>query len=144
MVGAITRTHSPIAYVAAVHENQGDVIMLAWSSGAMNQCATAEKPIDYHVSKMGLWGDALREKIVLVTNDYAAETRPSKHGHPKGHIEIKRHMNGPVIVNGNVVAIIGVGNSSSEYTDADKAAFTEYLDSLKEKLREVRELAFPK
>lgn len=144
MLDAIMKTHSSIAYVAAVHENQKDVIMLAWSSGAMNQCAVADKPIDYHVAKMGLWGDALRQKKISVTNDYATEKSPSKHGYPKGHIGIKRHMNGPVIVNGNVVAIVGVGNSVAEYTDADKTAFAKFIDGLKDKLFEVRKLAFQK
>ena len=144
MLDAIMKTHSAIAYVAAVHENQKDVIMLAWSSGAMSQCAVADKPIDYHVNKMGLWGDAMRQKRISVTNDYATEKSPSKHGYPQGHIEIKRHMNGPVIVNGSVVAIVGVGNSRAEYTDADKKSFAQFIDSLKEKLLEVRTLAFKK
>jgi two-component system, OmpR family, phosphate regulon sensor histidine kinase PhoR len=144
MLDAIMKTHSSIAYVAAVHENQKDVIMLAWSSGAMSQCAVADKPIDYHVTKMGLWGDALRQKKVFVTNDYAADKSPSKHGYPKGHIEIKRHMNGPVIVNGSVVAIVGVGNSSAEYTEADKKSFSQFIDGLKDKLAEIRKLAFKK
>lgn len=144
MLDAIMKTHSTIAYVAAVHENQKDVIMLAWSSGAMAQCAVADKPIDYHVGKMGLWGDALRMKQIFVTNDYKTEKSPSKHGYPKGHIEIKRHMNGPVIVNGNVVAIIGVGNSASEYSEQDKKSFAQFIDSTKTKLFEVRKLAFTK
>jgi hypothetical protein len=144
MLDAIMKTHSSIAYVAAVHDNQKDVIMLAWSSGAMNQCAVADKPIDYHVTKMGLWGDALRQKRIFVTNDYAAEKSPSKHGCPKGHIEIKRHMNGPVMVNGSVVAIVGVGNSVAEYSENDKKAFGQLLDSLKDKLAEVQKIAFKK
>jgi hypothetical protein len=144
MLDAIMKTHSTLAYVAAVHANQKDVIMLAWSSGAMNQCAVADKPIDYHVTKMGLWGDALRQKKISLTNDYATEKSPSKHGYPKGHIEIKRHMNGPVMVNGSVFAIIGVGNSAAEYTDADKKSFAQFLDSQKDKLLEVRNLAFKK
>ena len=144
MSEVITKLHSPMAYVAAVSENQADVIMLAWSSGAMSSCDMTNKPIDYHVSKMGLWGDALRKKKIFITNDYPNCKEPSKHGYPAGHVTVKRHMNGPVMNKGKVVAIIGVGNGSKEYTADDEKVFSAYLQSLSDKMAEVRDAAFKK
>ena len=140
----IAKTGSTIAYVAAVHDNQQDVMMLAWSSKAMSGCNMAEKKIDYHISKMGLWGDAMREKKVIVTNDYATEKRPSKHGYPAGHIQIIRHMNSVVMNGTKIVGIIGVANRSSDYTEQGKTQFEEYLKSLSSVFAEIQKDAFAK
>lgn len=140
----LSRMHSKMAYVAAVHENQKDVIMLAWSAGAMASCDMAEKPIDYHVTKMGLWGDALRQKKIFISNDYANEKSPSKHGYPQGHVEVKRHMNGPIIHSGKVIAIIGAGNSASEYTAEDEKMLSALFNEIKDKMLSIRDAAFEK
>ena len=144
MSEALTKTKSMIAYVAAVHDNQFDVQMLAWSSGAMSGCQIEDKPIDYNIGKMGLWGDAMREKKVIVTNDYQTTTRPSKHGYPQGHVMIKRHMNG-VIMNGTkVIGIIGVANGFSDYTEEMKKEFDNYLRSLSTIFIEIQKEVFRK
>ena len=140
----IATTGSQIAYVAAVADNQQDVMMLAWSSRAMSACNMAEKKIDYHISKMGLWGDAMREKKVIVTNNYATEKRPSKHGYPEGHMTITRHMNGVVMNGTRIVGIIGVGNRATDYTDALKSQFEEYLKSLSASFSTMQKDAFTK
>lgn len=144
MAEVLAMCHSNIAYVAAVHENQFDVMMLAWSSGAMAGCKIEDKPIDYSIDKMGLWGDAMREKKICVTNDYPQAKQPSKHGYPEGHVAIRRHLNGPIIHKGKVIAIIGVGNSSSEYTADDEKKLGDYLAANRERMLEMRDLAFAK
>ncbi len=140
----IATTGSQIAYVAAVADNQKDVLMLSWSSRAMSGCNIAEKTIDYNISKMGLWGDAMREKKVIVTNDYATEMRPSKHGYPEGHVAIIRHMNGVVMDGTKIVGIIGVGNRASDYTDDVKNQFDAYLKSISATFSAMQKDAFIK
>ena len=140
----IAMTGSQIAYVAAVHDNQKDVLMLSWSSRAMTGCNIAEKTIDYNISKMGLWGDAMREKKVIVTNDYANEKRPSKHGYPEGHVAITRHMNGVVLNGTKIVGIIGVANRATDYTDDLRNNFDAYLKSISATFSAMQKDAFTK
>lgn len=127
MAEVLRLTKSHLAYVAVVHDNQSDVTMLGWSTGAMAGCTMKDKPITYNIDKMGVWGDAMRQKKVDVVNDYHALERPSKHGYPAGHIDVRRHMNGPVMLRGKVIGIIGVGNKQAEYTHEDEKAFHDYL-----------------
>jgi hypothetical protein len=142
MTEVLSKTKSMIAYVAAVHNNQFDVKMLAWSSGAMSGCQLEDKPIDYNLGKMGLWGDAMREKKVIVTNDYNASTRPNKRGYPAGHVAIKRHMNGVVMNGTKVIGIIGVGNGFSDYSEDTIKEFENYLKTLSNSFIEMQKNAF--
>ena len=53
----------------------------------------------------------------MVVNNY--EQYPDKQGLPEGHVPIKRFISVPVIDNGKVVMLTGVGNKDSDYTDLD-------------------------
>lgn len=71
-------------------------------------------------------------------NDYKNLVKPTKKGYPAGHVNVRKHMNLPVIVNGKVVLVIGVGNKVGDYTLEDarvlEAFATEAWKILKAKL----------
>ena len=92
--------------------------MYAWSQAAMAECSMQEKPIIYKTEKTGLWGEAVRQRRPVITNDYAAPG-PAKKGYPEGHPHIIRHMNVPVLDEGRIVLVAGVANKQSDYTEDD-------------------------
>ena len=98
-------TNSPIGYIYFVNDDETELILHAWSSGAMKECKVAEHQTVYKVEETGLWGEAVRQRKPIITNDYP--DLPNKRGQPKGHIPIKRHMNLPVIEDGRIVIEIG-------------------------------------
>jgi PAS domain S-box-containing protein len=116
--GAGTITGSPLGYLAFLNDDESQLTMYAWSKNAMEECSLREKPIIYKTEKTGLWGEAVRQRRAVVTNDYAAPS-PAKKGYPTGHPEIVRHMNIPVIDGGHIVMVAGVANKSQDYTDED-------------------------
>jgi len=116
--GACLVTSSPLAYLAFLNEDESELTMYAWSRSAMAECSMVEKPIIYKTEKTGLWGEAVRQKRPVITNDYAAPS-PTKKGYPAGHPQITRHMNVPVIEEGKVVLVAGVANKGTDYTDDD-------------------------
>lgn len=116
--GACLVTSSPLAYLAFMNEDESELTMYAWSRSAMAECSLVEKPIIYKTEKTGLWGEAVRQKRPVITNDYAAPS-PAKKGYPAGHPQITRHMNVPVIEEGKVVLVAGVANKDTDYTDDD-------------------------
>jgi PAS domain S-box-containing protein len=59
----------------------------------------------------------------VITNDYAAPN-PLKKGCPEGHVEIRRHMNVPILDGGRIVAVAGVGNKAGEYDESDVRQLT--------------------
>jgi PAS domain S-box-containing protein len=116
--GAGIVTGSSLGYLAFVNEDESELSMYAWSRSAMAECSMQEKPIVYKTEKTGLWGEAIRQRRPVITNDYAAPN-PAKKGYPDGHPRITRHMNVPVIDEGRIVLLAGVANKPSDYTEND-------------------------
>jgi light-regulated signal transduction histidine kinase (bacteriophytochrome) len=72
----------------------------------------------YPVVSTGLWGEAVRQRQPVFTNDYQAPN-PLKRGYPEGHVHVGRHMNIPVFDGERIVAVAGVGNKAEPYDDSD-------------------------
>ena len=74
---AVRLTESQIGYLAFTNADETELTMHAWSKTAMDQCQIIDKPIVYQVANTGLWGEAVRQRRALITNDYAA-ANPAK------------------------------------------------------------------
>ena len=118
MEAAVRLTGSTIGYIAFMNEDETLLTMHAWSAHAMDECAIINKPIVYPVAETGLWGEAVRQRKAIITNDYAAPN-PWKKGMPEGHVHIIRHMNAPTFEGGRIVIVAGVANKSTDYADDD-------------------------
>ncbi len=118
MEEAIRLTRSTVGYIAFMNEDETILTMHAWSKSTMQKCRIAERQIDYPVEATGLWGEAVRQRRPVITNDYAAPN-PWKRGTPEGHVEIRRHMNIPILQDDRIVIVAGVGNKPTDYDDGD-------------------------
>jgi len=120
---AVRLTESTIGYLAFMNEDETVLTMHSWSKTAMKQCAMIDKPIVYPVETTGLWGEAVRQRKPVITNDYAAPDVQKK-GYPAGHVEVTRHMNIPVFDGEHIVAVAGVGNKNAPYDESDVRQLT--------------------
>ena len=111
-------TDSPIGYLALLDEGEKVLTMHAWSSQAMDSCAVPEPTRVFPLESTGLWGEAVRQRRPIITNDYAA-SNSLKRGLPEGHIPLTRHMNVPLFDGERIVALLGVGNKKRDYLDID-------------------------
>ncbi|MCX7045671.1 MAG: GAF domain-containing protein [Candidatus Sumerlaeota bacterium] len=111
-------TNSTIGYIAFANEDESVLTMHAWSEAAMAECAISDKPLIYPVSTTGLWGEAIRQRRPIITNDYSAPS-PWIKGIPEGHVAVARHMNVPIFDGSHIVAVVGAGNKLDPYTDMD-------------------------
>jgi PAS domain S-box-containing protein len=114
----VALTGSQVGYLAFVSEDEQVLEMYAWNKAALDVCNTEAKPLIYPVAETGLWGEAVRQRRPVITNDYAAPN-PCNKGLPEGHVNIWRHMNVPVFSGDKIVAVAGVGNKDSDYTPGD-------------------------
>lgn len=112
-------TNSAISYFAVMNLDETFLTMIGWSKSAMGMCATTNKPLVYRLEDTGLWGDAVRERQPVITNDYANLVKTTKKGYPMGHIQVSRHMNLPIFEGNHVVLVAGVGNKRDPYTLED-------------------------
>lgn len=126
---AVRLTQSEIGYLAFLNADETVLTMHAWSRQAMRECAITTKPIDYMVKETGLWGEAVRQRRAVVTNDYAAPS-PLKKGYPAGHVAVHRHMNVPVSVGTHIVLVAGVGNKHTDYDDNDVQQLTLLMEGM--------------
>jgi signal transduction histidine kinase len=126
---AVRLTQSQIGYLAFMNDDETVLAMHAWSRQAMRECAIIDKPILYNVKDTGLWGEAVRQRCAVITNDYAAPN-PRKKGYPAGHVAVRRHMNTPVIVGGRIVLVAGVGNKDHDYDETDVQQLTLLMEGM--------------
>ena len=115
---AVHLTRSNLGYLAFTSEDETVLTMHSWSEAAMRECAIIDKPIVYPLETTGLWGEAVRQRKPIITNDYTAPS-PLKKGYPAGHVPVLRHMNVPVFDGQRIVAVAGVGNKEEPYDDSD-------------------------
>lgn len=126
---AVRLTRSRLGYLAFLNEDQTVLTMQLWSPEAMAECKVPGLPRLYPVETTGLWGEAVRQRRAIITNDYAA-ANPWKKGLPEGHVRLTRHMNVPVMAGGRIVLVAGVGNKDEEYNDADVQQLTLLMEGL--------------
>ena len=123
MEEAVRLTRSQLGYIAFASEDESVLTMFAWSKAAMQVCAVEDRTIVYPVATTGLWGEAVRQRRPIITNDYAAPN-PWKHGTPAGHVPVQRHMNVPVFDGDRIVIVAGVGNKETDYDESDVRQLT--------------------
>ncbi|MCP4579070.1 MAG: PAS domain S-box protein [Deltaproteobacteria bacterium] len=120
---AIELTDSKIGYLAFVNKDETLLSMYSWSKEAIKTCEIKEKQSVYPIKKTGLWGEAIRQRKPVITNNYS-DQNPLKKGLPKGHVPMERHMNVPIFDGNRIVAVAGVGNKQIPYDDSDAHQLT--------------------
>lgn len=126
---AVKLTGSTMGYLSFVNDDETVLTMHSWSKTGMAECHITAKPSMYPVDSTGLWGEVVRQRKPIITNDYASPN-PFKKGHPKEHVCIVRHMNVPVFDGDKIVAVAGVGNKDNEYDKADVRQLTLLMEGM--------------
>jgi len=109
---------SPIGFFHFVDPDQKSLSLQGWSTRTVKEFCTAQgKGMHYAVDQAGVWADAMRERRPIIHNDYPS--LPHRKGLPAGHAAVTRELVVPILQAGRVVAILGVGNKATEYTDTD-------------------------
>ena len=111
-------TGSSIGFFHFISEDEKTVLLQAWSKRTVGDaCNIKGGGEHYPIEKAGIWVDCLRQRAPVIHNDYAAA--PGRKGLPEGHAPLVRELTVPVLRNERIVAILGVGNKTAEYTDED-------------------------
>ncbi len=116
-------TGSQIGFCHFVDEDQQMLILQNYSTKTLANACTAEGiGTRYPIADAGVWADCARQGRPIIHNDYSS--LPNRRGTPAGHVTVVRELVIPITKNGQVVAIFGVGNKATDYTEADVAALT--------------------
>ncbi|MCF7940026.1 MAG: GAF domain-containing protein [Spirochaetia bacterium] len=115
---AIELTESTIGYIYYYHEDREEFVLDTWSGKVMEECEVLDPKTRYDLKHTGLWGEAVRQRKAFIVNDYGAEN-PLKKGIPEGHVQLSRYMTAPVIIDEQIVAVVGVANRQDPYGQED-------------------------
>ncbi len=120
-------TRSKAGYLHFVNEETNSLELVAWSKDVRKACQ-ADKTRHYPLDKAGVWADSVRLRRPVIHNDF--ENVPDKKGMPEGHFPIRRHMSVPVMDDGRIVAVAGVGNKEAAYDESDVNQLTLFMSSM--------------
>jgi PAS domain S-box-containing protein len=126
---AVRLTGSKLGYLAFTNADEKVLIMHSWSKSAMKECGIEDKHFTYPVENTGLWGEAVRQRKPIITNNYAMPSSMKK-GYPEGHVQLTRHINIPLFDGDHIVAIAGVGNKEDDYDESDVLQLTLLMQAM--------------
>ncbi|MGB8648225.1 MAG: HD domain-containing phosphohydrolase [Anaerolineae bacterium] len=126
---AIALSDSKLGYIYYYDEQTQEFTLHAWSKAAMAECSIPNPPTLYQLSKTGIWGEAVRQRRPIVANDFAAPN-PYKKGYPEGHAQLYKYMTLPIFSGNQIVAVVGVANKETDYTDFDVQQLALMMDSV--------------
>ncbi len=139
---AITLTKSTIGYIYYYDEHERTFILNTWSNEVMQECAVVNPQTCYELDKTGIWGEVVRQRKVIVLNDFQAQ-HPLKKGYPEGHATLQRFLSIPIMDNDRIVAVVAVANKESYYDQTDTLQLTLLMESvwrITERIRDAEEL----
>jgi PAS domain S-box-containing protein len=110
-------TQSVIGFMHFVNNENETMELAVWSTSTLEKYCTAVSANHYPISEAGIWADAARAKQPVIVNDYASVN--NKHELPAGHSVLTRLLSIPVMEEGVVRMVTGVGNKADDYTDFD-------------------------
>lgn len=118
------------SYIGFYHFMDPDSQMLtlhAWSTKTATMFCKAEGTgSHYPVSQAGVWVDCILEQRPVIHNDYGS--LPHKKGMPDGHAPVIRELVVPIFRHDKIVAIMGIGNKATDYTQQDVEAISTLAD----------------
>jgi two-component system sensor histidine kinase/response regulator len=110
-------TDSPVGFIHFLNDASETVERVTWSAGTLAHYCTTAFEIHYPVSETGIWADALNLRAPPVVNN--DPTAPGKHGLPEDYAGMERLISVPVISDGRVRMMLGVGNKLRPYDEMD-------------------------
>jgi len=123
----VVLTASRYGYIYYYDEATEILTLHAWSRGVMADCAIPDPRRTYALRDTGLWGEPIRQRRPVVLNDFIGPN-PLKRGLPSGHARLIRFMTVPVFGRGKIVAVAGVANKFTDYTEVDVVQLTQFMD----------------
>ncbi|MBE0492483.1 MAG: PAS domain-containing protein [Sulfurospirillum sp.] len=110
-------TSSVISFIHFVNDDEKTIEFIAWSHQTLRNYCNAVFDRHYSADQAGIWAEALRQRKALIFNDY--KNAKNKKGLPEGHVHLERFISLPVIEDGKVVMLCGVGNKTSDYDSTE-------------------------
>ncbi len=122
-------TESKIGYIYLYDETTREFTLNSWSKEVMKECSIVNYHTLYALEKTGIWGEVVRQRKPIIVNEFAAP-HPLKKGYPEGHVALQRFLSIPVVQNEKIIAVVGLGNKETDYTESDVFQLTVLMNGV--------------
>jgi PAS domain S-box-containing protein len=120
-------TGATIGFFHFLDADQVTLLLQAWSKNTLqNMCTASGKDRHYDLEQAGVWAECVRQRQPVIHNDYAS--LPNRKGMPAGHALVVREMAVPIMRQGKIVAIVGVGNKPQNFDSGDVEVISTLAD----------------
>ena len=126
---AIQLTASEIGYIYHYLEDRREFVLNTWSKNVMPECSVIDPQTCYELDKTGLWGEAVRQRRVIIDNDFKF-AHPLKKGYPEGHVHLLKFMTVPIFNGEKIVGVIGLANKEADYDQDDVLQVSLLIDTV--------------
>ncbi len=111
-------TNSSIGFFHTVDADQNTLSLQSWSTNTLQSICNVEN-LNPHFSldKAGVWADCVRQRKAVIHNDFKSLNHQKEM--PTGHVPVIRELVVPIFRNDLIVAIVGMGNKSTDYHESD-------------------------
>ena len=134
---ALVLTESRFGYIYFYNEKTEGFTLNTWSSQVMKECEVQDKQTVYKLDKTGIWGEAVRQRKPIIINDFGAPNALKK-GYPKGHVPLNSFLTIPVLEGTEIVAVVGVANKETDYSDIDVWQLTILMNNVWKVVEKIR------
>jgi len=122
-------SRSKLGYIYFYDETTQLFTLHAWSRDTMAACSIPRPQTTYQLDQTGVWGEAVRQRRPVIVNDFTAPNA-LKRGYPEGHAPLSRFMTVPVIQGDRIVAVAGLANKATEYSEMDVRQLSLLMESI--------------
>ena len=132
LLEAVRLTGSAAGFLAFVNENETILNFHSWFDPVYKEHRLVNKTSQssqYLLEKLGLWGEPVRQRRPIITNNCQAEDQFIS-GLPEWHILQKRHLGVPLFSKGRVVAVVGIANKAVDYASQDVHFLSLLMESM--------------
>lgn len=133
LASIVSMTTSRYGFYGFMDADESTMTIHSWSGEAMHDCAMVDKPACFEISRVGVWGEAIRRREPLILNDFRA-AHPAKKGFPAGHVQLERILVVPYINHGAIISVAAVANRDDDYDETDVWQIQAFLSAVQEML----------
>jgi PAS domain S-box-containing protein len=120
-------TGSSVGFFHFIDSDQTTIQLQTWSTNTLQtMCTVGGAERHYPLDQAGVWADCVRQQKAVVHNNYTS--LGDRKGLPEGHAPIFREMAVPILRNGKIAAVLGVGNKPKDYTPNDVELVSKLAD----------------
>ena len=110
-------TYSCISFLRFYESEDTGTGLTIWSERTLEENFETTDGAHLLIDEAGICADAQREQTTIMFNNYSDYQH--LHGLPEGDTELKRLICVPVVDDGQVIMVVGIGNRDSEYSDLE-------------------------